>query len=409
MSKPTPEALELVKSLMALPENAICADCKKKAAKWASSTLGVFICIDCSGIHRSLGTHISFVRSCTLDSWTPEQARLMRRVGNKNGNLYWEARLPPDFSRPNSCDRASMEAFIRAKYAERRWAAPGDPPHLATGRVASGAGGGGGARPSGGMYDGYFAHNPNQQQGLQFGMMQPGRRQMSISKSTDGFPASARGRAASMNLNDFMRGLSKGSEEVESSEDVQQPEAAPQEKKPEDSKLAEPKAPALSPRSKVVVQVPQHQQSPPPPKFDAPAGSTAMDIIRQGQGQPAPAKKKQALFQKKGASRFAKKPGAPASGNVLDQMLDFSSAHARPMTAPVVQNAPANSQMGYFGLERQQMQQQQYQPPQQQHLSYRQQYPLAYPEPEETPQEPSYQQQYPLAYPETSPQQPRPY
>ena len=129
-NRPSPEAAQLVKQLMQIPENSICADCQKKAAKWASSTLGVFICIDCSGIHRSMGTHVSFVRSCTLDSWTPDQARLMRRVGNKKGNAFWEARLPLNFTRPLSSDRLHMEQFIRAKYIEKRWAAPGDPPSV---------------------------------------------------------------------------------------------------------------------------------------------------------------------------------------------------------------------------------------------------------------------------------------
>lgn len=161
MSKPSAEALQLVKSLMELPENSICADCQKKAAKWASSTLGVFICIDCSGIHRSLGTHISFVRSCTLDSWTPEQARLMRRVGNRNANEYWEARLPRDFIRPATGDRLGMEAFIRAKYIEKRWAAQGIPPHL---RTAQHNPTGGSVKPSINMYEGYFQHNPMAQQ-----------------------------------------------------------------------------------------------------------------------------------------------------------------------------------------------------------------------------------------------------
>lgn len=130
MSKCTPEAQQLVKSLLSQPENAVCADCKKGASKWASSTLGIFICYECSGIHRSLGTHISFVRSCTLDGWTNEQARLMKRVGNHNANEYWEARLPPDFMRPSPYDRLNMEAFIRAKYAERRWVGEGEPPNL---------------------------------------------------------------------------------------------------------------------------------------------------------------------------------------------------------------------------------------------------------------------------------------
>ena len=44
---------------------------------------GVFLCIQCSGIHRSIGTHISKVKSSDLDTWTPEQVENMVRWGNE--------------------------------------------------------------------------------------------------------------------------------------------------------------------------------------------------------------------------------------------------------------------------------------------------------------------------------------
>ena len=121
-------AITTVQELLKIPENSICADCQKKAAKWASTNLGIFICIDCSGIHRSLGTHISFVRSCTLDEWTQEQAHTMECVGNAIANAYWEANLPKDFVRPDPGSRYEMTNFIKQKYVNKKWAAQGPPP-----------------------------------------------------------------------------------------------------------------------------------------------------------------------------------------------------------------------------------------------------------------------------------------
>ncbi|ORZ26592.1 hypothetical protein BCR41DRAFT_300799 [Lobosporangium transversale] len=84
----------ILKTLLQKPENKFCVDCRKKDPRWASFNIGCFMCIRCSGVHRSMGTHISKVKSVDLDSWTAEQVENMIKWGNGKVNKYWEARLP---------------------------------------------------------------------------------------------------------------------------------------------------------------------------------------------------------------------------------------------------------------------------------------------------------------------------
>ncbi|CAN6219248.1 unnamed protein product [Urochloa humidicola] len=118
---------KILEGLLRLPENRECADCKSKGPRWASVNLGIFICMTCSGIHRSLGVHISKVRSATLDTWLPEQVAFIQSMGNEKANSYWEAELPPNY------DRVGIENFIRAKYEDKRWV-----PRNGTSRPTSG-------------------------------------------------------------------------------------------------------------------------------------------------------------------------------------------------------------------------------------------------------------------------------
>lgn len=83
----------LFKKLLQIDENTRCADCKQKGATWASLGFGVFVCISCSGIHRSFGMHITRVRSTKLDSWTKADAKIMELVGNEVANMYWEHKI----------------------------------------------------------------------------------------------------------------------------------------------------------------------------------------------------------------------------------------------------------------------------------------------------------------------------
>lgn len=65
--------------LLRIPGNNQCADCQARNPGWASWSLGIFLCIRCASIHRKLGTHISKVKSLSMDTWTGEQVQVCGR------------------------------------------------------------------------------------------------------------------------------------------------------------------------------------------------------------------------------------------------------------------------------------------------------------------------------------------
>ncbi|ANB13355.1 Age2p [Sugiyamaella lignohabitans] len=149
---------QVLRTLLNDPGNKFCGDCKTSGhPRWASWSIGIFLCIryvihlskyylwvvlrlldswtvctndaySCSGIHRSMGTHISKVRSIDLDSWSDEQIENMVKWGNKRANLYWEHKLPANYIP----DDSKIANFIRTKYDLKRWVMSGGIPDPAT-------------------------------------------------------------------------------------------------------------------------------------------------------------------------------------------------------------------------------------------------------------------------------------
>ncbi|KAF3904072.1 hypothetical protein ABW21_db0202960 [Orbilia brochopaga] len=108
------------------PANSSCADCGSQVkTEWVSINLGIVLCIECSGIHRSLGTHISKIRSLTLDvnSFTPDLTELLVKIGNKTANSVWEARLDSKDKPTPTASREARLKFITSKYIGRRYVA----------------------------------------------------------------------------------------------------------------------------------------------------------------------------------------------------------------------------------------------------------------------------------------------
>jgi len=90
--------------------NKKCFDCPAKNPQWCSVTYGIFICADCSGSHRRMGVHITFVRSSVLDKWG--QTRLKRMIAGGNDNCQ-------DFFSKHGWKKKGSREDILKKYTSR--------------------------------------------------------------------------------------------------------------------------------------------------------------------------------------------------------------------------------------------------------------------------------------------------
>ncbi|KAG8183532.1 hypothetical protein JTE90_003879 [Oedothorax gibbosus] len=113
----------IIRQVQRLPGNDRCCDCNStKDPTWLSTNFGILMCIECSGIHRDLGVHISRIQSLTLDNIGTSQLLLARVMSNTGFNDIVEANLSQARKLTPQSSMEERYEFIRSKYVDRKFA-----------------------------------------------------------------------------------------------------------------------------------------------------------------------------------------------------------------------------------------------------------------------------------------------
>ncbi|KAL0966712.1 hypothetical protein UPYG_G00299110 [Umbra pygmaea] len=109
--------------VLRMPGNEICCDCGAPEPRWLSTNLGILTCIECSGIHREMGVHVSRIQSMELDKLGSSELLLAKNIGNSSFNEIMEDNLPCPSPKPTpSSDMTVRKEYINAKYVDHRFA-----------------------------------------------------------------------------------------------------------------------------------------------------------------------------------------------------------------------------------------------------------------------------------------------
>ncbi|XP_058524462.1 arf-GAP with SH3 domain, ANK repeat and PH domain-containing protein 1 isoform X1 [Ochotona princeps] len=112
----------IIEDVQRMPGNDVCCDCGSSEPTWLSTNLGILTCIECSGIHREMGVHISRIQSLELDKLGTSELLLAKNVGNNSFNDIMEANLPSPSPKPTpSSDMTVRKEYITAKYVDHRF------------------------------------------------------------------------------------------------------------------------------------------------------------------------------------------------------------------------------------------------------------------------------------------------
>ncbi|KAH7930654.1 ArfGap-domain-containing protein [Leucogyrophana mollusca] len=123
-------------------KNKVCVDCGNPNPQWASVSFAVFLCLQCAGVHRGFGVHISFVRSVSMDTWQAEQIKRMQLGGNAPFRQFMQAYTPSDqggykdgmnaYDTYHCWAAAQYREKLDATLADKPWSSSPPPPNVSS-------------------------------------------------------------------------------------------------------------------------------------------------------------------------------------------------------------------------------------------------------------------------------------